>query len=611
MVTSSSLKGRALTGIPLITTAFKSDLNPYAEFEWVTSPTSFRRRARDASLPIAQQPATITSVVGTVKRMASTLDNRGSGPAIARSMKAEPPLNAPRGPKNTTPSQAARFSHQQSTTQKGPPRDLGKAPVHSRGAALGPPPQPSSTQPPRFTQSRTSSITPASVSNSWHVPDLVHPLRRPLIDNTGPRNAAARNQSFTQTLDHSGRAHFSQESTQNSETPPQHEAGQVRMPYSPTPGPSSRGAHPYTKPTTNVRSPTRGSTKTPGPLDGKNGMGLVELGTPRLHSTAAQEPVVAQSSRAAGKQPVGSASCSVPASSPEVASQALATNKKQACEACNRTHTGKCIPFCGNCGKRHQDTCHHCNVCSKWHVGECRYCEECDSTHYAECRECPRCNTWHVSWCYICKTCQKRHGHRGLCTFVKPPPDPQLSIGGSGEKVASSTTESRQPRKRSTPLPEVVAKQVNTPKRARTRGATTPITPGTATSTRSAEMPNNEDETCKHRQKDQECERCTCGCGSCHRPDRLCSKQRAKARAGKRKADSVDPVVKVEKPASETQLSLQPKKKKKPKTRDSVDPVVKVEESASHTQLSLQPKKKKKLRTRDSMGSWYDPIAVE
>lgn len=101
--------------------------------------------------------------------------------------------------------------------------------------------------------------------------------------------------------------------------------------------------------------------------------------------------------------------------------------------------------------------------------------------------------------------------------------------------------------------------------------------------------------------------KCGCGCGGCHRPDKLCSKQRAaraEARAGKRKAD--DPDVKVETSASDTQLNLIPKQKKA-RVRESVDPVVKVEEPA--VQLSELPKKKMK-KPRDSMGSWYDPIDV-
>lgn len=621
MVTLSSLQGRTLTRIPLTITAFNSDLKPYAKFEWVTSPTSFRRLARDASQTIAQQPTTATnSVVSTVKHTKLPQDNRRSGPAIAQSIKAEPPPNAPRGPRNNTPSQASRFPRLYPDTPKGPSRNLGKAPVRSAEAPLGPSPRSSSMQPQRFADSRASSATPASVLSPWHPPELVHPSRRPLIDNTGPLNAAARNQSSAQTVDRQGRAHFSPELTQNSSTPSQQEAGQVRMPYSPTPGPSSYSARPYAKPTTNVRSPNTGGTKTPGPPDGKKGMGSVELGTPRLHSTykdlpstAAQEPVATRYSRAAGKQPVRSVSCSVAVSSPS-ASQAQTTHERQTCKACNRKHIGECTPVCSNCGRRHQDTCHRCDVCSKWHVGECRYCEKCNSVHYAECRECTKCKTWHVGCCDICKTCEKRH--KGACAFFRPPPKPQLFSSGSGEKVTSSATESFQPRKKATPLPDIAATQVETPLRARPRGVTTPITPGTAASTRSAEMPNNNSEPCKHRQKGQECEKCTCGCENCRRPGKRCAKQRAEARnredAGKRKADSVDPDVKVEPSASDAQLSLQPKKK--PRTRDSVDPVVKVEESASHMQLSLLAKKlpkKKKPRTRDSVGSWYDPIAVD
>ncbi|KAG9748827.1 hypothetical protein KCU73_g6987, partial [Aureobasidium melanogenum] len=147
-----------------------------------------------------------------------------------------------------------------------------------------------------------------------------------------------------------------------------------------------------------------------------------------------------------------------------------------------------------------------------------------------------------------------------------------------------------QPRKKTTPLPEVVAKEVETPMRARQTDATASLASGPAASTRSAEMPNNEVKPCKHRQNGQECTKC-----------------RAEARAGKRKAD--DPDVKVEPSASDTQLASVPKKKK-PRIRDSVDPVVKVEEPAM--QLSQLPKKKKKkLRTRDSVGSWYDPIEMD
>ncbi|KAG9514347.1 hypothetical protein KCU93_g9790, partial [Aureobasidium melanogenum] len=496
--------------------AFNSDLKPYAEFEWVTSPTSFRRLARDASQTIAQQPATATnSAVSTVKHAKLPQDNRRSGLAIAESIKAEPPPNAPRGPRNNTPSQASRFPRIYPDAPKGPSRNLGKAPVRSGEPPLGPSSRPSSMQPQRFADSRASSTTSSSVSSSWDPPELVHPSRRSLIDNTGPLNIAARDQSSAQTFDRPGRAYFSPESTRYSITPSQHEAGQVRMPYSPTPGPSSYSARPYAKLTTNVRSPNRGSTKTPGPPDGKKGMGSIELGTPRLRSTykdlpsaTAYEPVAAQLPRAAGKQPVRSASYSV--SSP-AASQAHTTNERQACK---------------------------------------------------------------------------------------------LFSSGSGERATSSTSGSLEPRKKTTPLPDIAATQVRTPLRARTRGASTPITPGPAASTRSAEMPNNELEPCKHRQKGQECEKC--GCGNCHRPGRICSKQRAEARAEKRKADNPD--VKVEPSASDTQLAPVPKKKK-PRIRDSVDPVVKAEETAM--QLSQLPKKKKKKpRTRDSVGSWYDPIDV-
>lgn len=608
MVTLSSLQSRTPTRIPLTITAFNSDLKPYAEFEWVTSPTSFRRLAHDASQTIAQQPATATnSAVSTVKHAKLPQDNRRSGLAIAESIKAEPPPNAPRGPRNNTPSQASRFPRIYPDAPKGPSRNLGKAPVRSGEPPLGPSSRPSSMQPQRFADSRASSTTSSSVSSSWDPPELVHPSRRSLIDNTGPLNTAARDQSSAQTFNRPGRAYFSPESTRYSITPSQHEAGQVRMPYSPTPGPSSHSARPYAKPTTNVRSPNRGSTKTPGPPDGKKGMGSIELGTPRLRSTykdlpsaTAHEPVAAQLPRAAGKQPVRSVSYSV--SSP-AASQAHTTNERQTCKACNRKHDGDCVPFCGNCGKRHQDTCHRCDVCSKWHGGgACQYCEKCNSVHFAKCRECSKCKTWHIGRCTICKICEKRH--KGACAFSIPPPKPQLFSSGSGERATSSASGSLEPREKTTPLPDIAATQVETPLRARTRGASTPFTPGPAASTRSAEMPNNEAEPCKHRQKGQECEKC--GCGNCHRPGRVCSKQRAEARAEKRKAD--DPDVKVEPSTSETQLAPVPKKKK-PRIRNSVDPVVKVEETAM--QLSQLPKKKKKKpRTRDSMGSWYDPIDV-
>ncbi|KAH0021390.1 hypothetical protein KCU78_g6145, partial [Aureobasidium melanogenum] len=131
-------------------------------------------------------------------------------------------------------------------------------------------------QPQRFADSRASSTTSSSASSSWDPPELVHPSRRPLIDNTGPLNAAARDQSSAQTFDLPGRAHFSPESTRYSRTPSQHEAGQVRMPYSPTPGPSSHGARPDAKPATNIRSPSEGGTKTPGPPDGKKGTASAE-----------------------------------------------------------------------------------------------------------------------------------------------------------------------------------------------------------------------------------------------------------------------------------------------------------------------------------------------
>lgn len=596
--------------------AFNSELKPYAEFEWVSSPTSRRHLARNASQTPARPPATAaTSVAGTFKHTKPPQNNRRSGPATAGLIKAEPPPDAPRGPRNHIPSRAPRFSHLDPDPPRSPSQNLGKAPVRSGGAPLGPLFRPPSMQPQRFADSRASSTSSSSVSSSWDPPEMVHLSQRPRTHTTGPLNTVARDQSSARTFDPPERAHLSPESTRYSGTPSQHEAqheaGRARMPYSPTPGPSSYGPRQSAKPTTNIRSPSKKDTKTPEPLDGKKGMASAEIGTPRLYSTykdlpstSVQEPVAPQLSKAAGKQPMRSASSSVAASTP-AASQAHSTNESQACKSCTRKHAGDCIPFCGNCGKRHSDPCHHCGVCSKWHQGgDCRYCEKCNSWHWADCRECTRCNTWHVGPCKVCTTCGKRHG--GVCPSSKPSPESQLSSSGRGERVTSSATESLEPRKKTTtPLPNFAATRVETPLRARTRDATTSTMPGISASTRSAETSDDESEACKHRQKGKECLQCGCGCGSCHRPDRLCSKQRAEARAGKRKAD--DPDVKVEPSVSDMQLSLIPRQKKA-RVQESVDPVVKVEEPAM--QLRELPKKKKKPRKRESVGSWYDPIDV-
>ncbi|KAH0338011.1 hypothetical protein KCU81_g7847, partial [Aureobasidium melanogenum] len=342
---------------------------PYAEFEWVSSPTSRRHLARNSSQTIVWPPATATtSVVGAFQHTDPPQGNRRSGPATTKSIKAEPPPNAPRGPRNNIPSQAPRFPRIHPDSPKGPFRNFRKCPVPCGDAPLGPSSRPSSMQPQRFADFRASSTTSSSVSSSWDPPELVHPSRRPLVDSTGPLNAAARDQSSARTFDNPERAHLSPESNRYSGTPSQHEAGQAKSPYSPTPGPSSYGPRQSAKPTTNIRSPSKEGTKTPGPLDGKKGMASAELGTPRLYSTykdlpstSAQEPVALQLSKAAGKQPVRSASSSVAASTP-AASQTHSINESQV------------YP------------CHLCGVCSKWHRGgDCRYCEKCNSWHWADC----------------------------------------------------------------------------------------------------------------------------------------------------------------------------------------------------------------------------------
>ncbi|KAG9675663.1 hypothetical protein KCU76_g16096, partial [Aureobasidium melanogenum] len=316
--------------------AFNSELKPYAEFEWVSSPTSRRHLARSLSQTIVRPPATATtSVVGAFQHTDPPQGNRRSGPATTKSIKAEPPPNAPRGPRNNIPSQAPRFPRIHPDSPKGPSRSFQKSPVPCGDAPLGPSSRPSSMQPQRFAGFRASSTTSSSVSSSWDPPELVHPSRRPLVDSTGPLNAAARDQSSARTFDNPERAHLSPESNRYSGTRSQHEAGQAKSPYSPTPGPSSYGPRQSAKPTTNIRSPSKEGTKTPGPLDGEKGMASAELGTPRLYSTykdlpstSAQELVALQLSKAAGKQPVRSASSSVAASTP-AASQAHSINESQ------------------------------------------------------------------------------------------------------------------------------------------------------------------------------------------------------------------------------------------------------------------------------------------
>ncbi|KAH0364678.1 hypothetical protein KCU65_g6638, partial [Aureobasidium melanogenum] len=488
--------------------AFNSDLRPYAEFSWVVYPTKARFSGNKTTPTIAVRPAPATSVFNNIKHTQS-LDNRHSGPPVAQKVstpgvnRVQLQPNAPRGPINCTKrtaSQAAHTSGSHPFTPNGVSQNLGKVPVRSAQAPLGSP-----SQPPRPADSRTSSTAPASASKSRHAPELAHPPQKPSLDHTSTLNAAAQNQSSAEALHHRDRtrsfeAHAHPEPTtqlkpsqikkeaqiqssllQDSGRSSQHEATQGKIPYSPTPGPSSNSTRPRIEPLSEVRSPYRDGAKTPGPSNGKNAAGSVELGTPRLRSThkhlpstAAQEPVAAQHSRAEGKQPSRAATSSAGVPSPEVGKQS-------------------------------------------------------------------------------CKT-------------------------------------------------------LETPIKARQTDATAPLASGTAASSRSAEMPNNEIEPCKHRQKGQECMKCGYGCCKCHRPGIICPKQRAEARAGKRKAD--DPDVKVEESDNQTQLSSLPKNKKA-RVQESVDPVVKVEEPPSHVQLGLVPKKKqKKNRTRDSVGEWYDPIEI-
>ncbi|KAG9943964.1 hypothetical protein KCU85_g8313, partial [Aureobasidium melanogenum] len=264
--------------------AFNSELKPYAEFEWVSSPTSRRHLARNASQTPARPPATAaTSVAGTFKHTKPPQNNRRSGPATAGLIKAEPPPDAPRGPRNHIPSRAPRFSHLDPDPPRSPSQNLGKAPVRSGGAPLGPLFRPPSMQPQRFADSRASSTSSSSVSSSWDPPEMVHLSQRPRTHTTGPLNTVARDQSSARTFDPPERAHLSPESTRYSGTPSQHEAqheaGRARMPYSPTPGPSSYGPRQSAKPTTNIRSPSKKDTKTPEPLDGKKGMASAEIGT--------------------------------------------------------------------------------------------------------------------------------------------------------------------------------------------------------------------------------------------------------------------------------------------------------------------------------------------
>lgn len=218
MVTPSSSPGRALTRISLMMQAFNSELKPYADFEWVTSPTSRRHLARNASQPPAWPPATTTtSVAGAFKRAEPPQDNHRPRPVIAESIKAEPPLNAPRGPRNNIPSRAPQFFHLHPDIPKGPTRHLVKAPTPSGEAHLSPSSRSSSMQPQKFADSRASSTTSSSVSSSWDPPELFHPSQRLLMEKIGPLNAAARDQSFAQSFDHPGRAHFSPESTRSAE----------------------------------------------------------------------------------------------------------------------------------------------------------------------------------------------------------------------------------------------------------------------------------------------------------------------------------------------------------------------------------------------------------
>ncbi|KAG9567637.1 hypothetical protein KCU71_g3897, partial [Aureobasidium melanogenum] len=599
--------------------AFNTDLRPYAEFAWVVYSTKIRFSSDETTLTIAERPALAAPLVNTVKHTNST-DNRRSAVTALETLsrpsvnKAEPPPNASRTPKSRTNGdlpQAAHTPGPHPATPKEMSRTLGKAPVRSAEAPFGSPSQPPSMRPPRPADSRMSKTTPASGLKSGHAPELTQPPPKTLLNKTGTLNAAVKSQSSAQALHHrdhtqpfEARTHHeptSQTTTskekqiqsnllQDSGHSLRHEAEQARIPYSPTPGPSSSSTHPRIEPVSDVRPPYREGAKTPGPSNGKKAVGSVELGTPRLHSThkhspsiAAQELVPAQSSRAEGKQLSRSATSSVDVPSPKGGKQ-----------LCKTFATSDILELAISVLYARSDT----KALAITAISALEYTSESvTSASHASC-DTPESV---ITAGYVNRdtlehvTTVKNADHgmcpsAGACIYFRPPPARQLFSSGSGEKVAPSTTVPPQPRKKTTPLPEVVAKEVETPMRARQTDATASLASGPAASTRSAEMPNNEVKPCKHRQNGQECTKC-----------------RAEARAGKRKAD--DPDVKVEPSASDTQLASVPKKKK-PRIRDSVDPVVKVEEPAM--QLSQLPKKKKKkLRTRDSVGSWYDPIEMD
>lgn len=487
------------------------------------------------------------------------------------------------------------------TGQNGRSSQKGKVNIRFGEASFGPGPRALPSQ---------LGTTPASVSNSQRAADSIHPSRRPFIDTTSTRNAVAQDQNFAHAhpdrvrllktpMNHwptpeSGPSQAPKSMPirssvpRNSESPSQSDFGRAGQ-YTPMPSPSSRINHSTARPILDAGSSCRGDIKTPGPTESETQVASSELGTPRLHSkvkdlppAGAQTSAVQQSSRAAGKQPVRS-NVSLINASASSAFRAQTTVQDQGCK-CPKRHPGECRPLCNKCSERHIGLCRDlaCSTCGKRHKGAC----------------------WSV-----CSACNRRHG--GVC------------------RVRSSALA------KDHSSPKAAAKQDQAPERAERSGKTISSAPPTAFNDMSVETADNEVPQCKHRRKNKDCMSCDCGCGKCHRPDKLCSKQIKDQKKAANKIKDQQEAAKQTRDQKEAvkQTKSQKKASKKRKADDADDydaedagnadeeVNVKVEKSASQSMLLSQPKKKRKKETKtktkgkregpvDSKGQWYNPIPV-
>jgi hypothetical protein len=476
----------------LTSSAFNPDKRPYSEFSWVVYSTK-ARFGDDATQAIVGQPAPVLAITANTGNHTELPDNR-------------PPPNAPRGPRGGLHNPIPHPSYSSRPVQSGP-----AAPAGSRNNETLTPFQavqtPTSRPPATNGLSTKQGKAPLRSGESSQTPDTIHPSRRPLINTTATPSATAKEHDSAQT--YPDRARHVQAPAHHWPTPvsgpskvpttmairssvPRRSASPARSTtYSPTPCPSSRTVRPSTRPSIKAKVP-----KTPGPAESQKQVASSELGTPSLHASGKHlPPVVVQTStptlsaRAAGKQPARSAPS--PVDTPVLSvSPAQATIQESLCKTCPEKHLGKCRPVCSTCSTRHR---------SGPDIRRCRpKCSKCGE-HHSSRMGCPP----------LCSACSERHyGH--VCN---------LSCTTCGRAHLGDCSAWGNTHAKNHSLPEDASNQDETPEPAEQNDATTSNIP-------SAETPKPEVASCKHSRRYKECVACECGCGTCHRPDKKCKKQR-------------------------------------------------------------------------------------